>query len=129
MDAHQDLARAEALLIEAEQYLSPTVVRSIRTDIEGNEPELGLETLLGALVTRAQPLPRSLVEELLSRPDQIFQWNGPPTELLNQLAALVSDDVGDNRLPLIKARGARCCSCASSVATPPGLPESSAVPR
>jgi hypothetical protein len=55
-----------------EPYLSQSVAQIARSDIDNNEPELRLETLLDDLLQRDQPLPRRLVEELRSRPDKIL---------------------------------------------------------
>jgi hypothetical protein len=90
-----DIARARTLLKLAEPYLSKEIVRIIRADIDGNEPELGLETLLDDLLVQNQPLPRKLVEELRSRPDKILDLFGTIKRRLDRLATLASDEVGD----------------------------------
>jgi hypothetical protein len=99
MDARSDPdnARARTLLKLAEPYLSRAVVPIIRADIDGNEPELGLETLLDDLLGQNQPLPRRLVEELRSRADQILDLFGTIKRRLDMLATLASDEVGDER--------------------------------
>jgi hypothetical protein len=90
-----DKARARTLLKLAEPYLSEEVVPIIRGDIDGNEPALGLETLLDDLLVQNQPLPRKLVEQLRSGPDKILDLFGTIKRRLDRLATLASDEVED----------------------------------
>jgi hypothetical protein len=70
----------------------PGDIRLLESDIKANEPGLALDELLDRLLARGEPLPRSLVDELSSRPEQLFQATGTVPDRLKRLAALASDE-------------------------------------
>jgi len=88
LSVEQGPLRAKMLLEMGEPYLSPERVPLIRSFVYNNEPELGLEAILDDLLLRAEPLPETFVNELLSSRDQIANFDGQLQDRLSRLARL-----------------------------------------
>ena len=91
-------ARAQTLLILAESYMSPRTVSFVQEYIDHDEHGLALESILDELIERAQPVPRALVDDLRSRPDQFYPGGATLQHRLERLATLASDEAGEGGL-------------------------------
>ncbi|HEV8088063.1 MAG TPA: hypothetical protein VGQ50_05280 [Actinomycetota bacterium] len=82
--------RARVLLDSAKSYLPPDSLPVMRSMIDSNEPELAMDDVLAWLLARGDPLPKSLVNELLANSDLFSDFDPDLPDRLNQLARLAS---------------------------------------
>ena len=83
-------ARARVLVDSAKPYLPPDSVPVMRHMIDNNEPELALDDALEWLLARGEPLPKSLVNELLANSDLFSDFDPRLQDRLNRLARLAT---------------------------------------